>query len=276
VSPSVTVLSANVGAFSDQSPNFPDAVLGGIAIVGANEFRGSGPRLEPDPAWHASLSHDKPAPQILTRSSIFSRPAWQATERVAILGRVKYADFGGLMNKFSFLSFVTAAALVSHVSFASATLLTSDFEVVGGSWFQTGTNANPFGVASQPTIFGSLTIDTTQTGAAEYLAINWKTGSKTWQVSDIDIADSQLFFSGNSITQFFITFNSQDYVYSNNTAQINDGLNGIACNNCVTLLDTVVTTSVPEPSSWAMMIIGFAGLAFAAYRRKSKLALEVA
>jgi PEP-CTERM motif len=31
--------------------------------------------------------------------------------------------------------------------------------------------------------------------------------------------------------------------------------------------------SVPEPSTWAMMILGFAGIGFMAYRRKSKPAL---
>jgi hypothetical protein len=31
--------------------------------------------------------------------------------------------------------------------------------------------------------------------------------------------------------------------------------------------------AVPEPSTWAMMILGFAGVGFMAYRRKSKLAL---
>jgi hypothetical protein len=34
-----------------------------------------------------------------------------------------------------------------------------------------------------------------------------------------------------------------------------------------------VTSSVPEPSTWAMMILGFAGVGFMAYRRKSKPAL---
>jgi hypothetical protein len=33
---------------------------------------------------------------------------------------------------------------------------------------------------------------------------------------------------------------------------------------------------VPEPSTWAMMILGFAGIGFMAYRRKSKLALIAA
>ena len=33
---------------------------------------------------------------------------------------------------------------------------------------------------------------------------------------------------------------------------------------------------VPEPATWAMMILGFAGVGFMAYRRKSKLAFSLA
>ena len=36
------------------------------------------------------------------------------------------------------------------------------------------------------------------------------------------------------------------------------------------------TAAVPEPSTWAMMILGFAGVGFMAYRRKSKPALLAA
>ena len=36
---------------------------------------------------------------------------------------------------------------------------------------------------------------------------------------------------------------------------------------------TLSISSVPEPSTWAMMILGFAGIAFMAYRRKSTPAL---
>jgi hypothetical protein len=35
----------------------------------------------------------------------------------------------------------------------------------------------------------------------------------------------------------------------------------------VTLTDTLVLGSVPEPSTWAMMLLGFAGLGYAGYRR---------
>lgn len=46
--------------------------------------------------------------------------------------------------------------------------------------------------------------------------------------------------------------------------------------NVGNLLDNVSVTAVPEPSTWAMMILGFLGVGFVAYRRKSSAALRVA
>jgi hypothetical protein len=37
-----------------------------------------------------------------------------------------------------------------------------------------------------------------------------------------------------------------------------------------------VTAAVPEPSTWAMMILGFLGLGFVAYRRKNQTAFNAA
>jgi hypothetical protein len=39
---------------------------------------------------------------------------------------------------------------------------------------------------------------------------------------------------------------------------------------------TLQVGSVPEPSTWAMLIFGFFGIGFMAYRRKDKLALSAA
>jgi hypothetical protein len=39
---------------------------------------------------------------------------------------------------------------------------------------------------------------------------------------------------------------------------------------------SLVVTAVPEPTTWAMMILGFCGMGFMAYRRKDKLALSAA
>jgi hypothetical protein len=41
-------------------------------------------------------------------------------------------------------------------------------------------------------------------------------------------------------------------------------------------LTSFTVTAVPEPSTWAMMVLGFAGVGFMAYRRKSKPALMAA
>jgi hypothetical protein len=43
-----------------------------------------------------------------------------------------------------------------------------------------------------------------------------------------------------------------------------------------TVLNASVTSAVPEPSTWAMMIFGFIGVGFMAYRRKSKPLLMAA
>ena len=48
---------------------------------------------------------------------------------------------------------------------------------------------------------------------------------------------------------------------------------GVVVATSSTALDYVgggVTASTPEPSTWAMMVLGFAGLGFAGYRKARK------
>jgi hypothetical protein len=37
--------------------------------------------------------------------------------------------------------------------------------------------------------------------------------------------------------------------------------------------NAVAVSAVPEPSTWAMMILGFAGVGFMAYRRRNNTAM---
>ena len=55
-------------------------------------------------------------------------------------------------------------------------------------------------------------------------------------------------------------------------------LGGFNSGNGAVSYDTLKATvaAVSEPSTWAMMILGFAGVGFMAYRRKSKPALIAA
>ena len=52
------------------------------------------------------------------------------------------------------------------------------------------------------------------------------------------------------------------FLYVNST----DGIQ--IANSTVSLVDLSTTPAVPEPSTWAMLLLGFAGIGFMAYRRK--------
>lgn len=53
-------------------------------------------------------------------------------------------------------------------------------------------------------------------------------------------------------------------------------INAACCGTNVYGLNELRVSAVPEPSTWAMMILGFAGVGFMAYRRKSKPAFRLA
>jgi PEP-CTERM motif len=53
-------------------------------------------------------------------------------------------------------------------------------------------------------------------------------------------------------------------------------LGGPGISNFDALGATTFSAAVPEPSTWAMMVLGFLGVGFMAYRKKSKPALMVA
>lgn len=55
-----------------------------------------------------------------------------------------------------------------------------------------------------------------------------------------------------------------------------DFLETVGANNAGILLDDINVSAVPEPSTWAMMVLGFMGVGFMAYRRKNKTVFRVA
>jgi hypothetical protein len=67
-----------------------------------------------------------------------------------------------------------------------------------------------------------------------------------------------LYGNGNSI-EFFHIVTTPSYAYVDDYGTF-----------------SATVSAVPEPSTWAMMLLGFAGIGFTAYRRKSKSALMAA
>ena len=78
----------------------------------------------------------------------------------------------------------------------------------------------------------------------------------------IDSASSPAFFGVPSFTADAIMVNFAGLAPPNGAQFILDVTTGSA-----------TTPAVPEPSTWAMVILGFAGIGFMGYRRNSKLAL---
>jgi hypothetical protein len=71
--------------------------------------------------------------------------------------------------------------------------------------------------------------------------------------------------------QAFATVVGQSYTYnfdySNNTGNL-----GLATNSLL----TATASSVPEASTWAMLLFGFAGVGFASYRARRRVAASIA
>jgi hypothetical protein len=72
-------------------------------------------------------------------------------------------------------------------------------------------------------------------------------------------------FSGHIVQASFIAAATNAFSFTESSAQ-----------QASPIFDDVTISAVPEPSTWAMMILGFAGVGFMAYRRKSKPSLMAA
>ena len=93
--------------------------------------------------------------------------------------------------------------------------------------------------------------------------MEWNGGTSTpaGQTLDFKISATGLTtssFAADSMGSFFVA----DVLGTNSQGVRNTGVIDF----------TLQTSSVPEPSTWAMMILGFFGVGFMAYRRKSQWA----
>jgi hypothetical protein len=159
-----------------------------------------------------------------------------------------------------------AAAAVGLSGSASAAIVVQSFNIAPGGWFGGG---NPYGIGADPTFNGTLTFDTTDTSGTTFQGISFVTGSKTWTLADINIANSSASFTGDIVNSFSLVFGSlgvNNSLYSNNTIALTDDTGFRACNGCVSLTSGVA--AVPEPAAWALMIAGF-GLVGSAMRRRA-------
>ena len=114
---------------------------------------------------------------------------------------------------------------------------------------------------------GSITL----TGSGAESGVYYISSSAIWPLEALTSTGSALLvveFGNNAPapTLDFLAFGSEVIYYPSHFATHSYAETGGAS----------ITTAVPEPSTWAMLLLGFAGVGFMAYRRKSKPALIAA
>jgi PEP-CTERM motif-containing protein len=137
------------------------------------------------------------------------------------------------------------------------------FNVVGASkWLGPSGNVLTFNLTHSTNSFGIF-----MTGLQQFfgttLQFTFNDGSPETLSLPVDINGGTQYFGFTDTSAFSSLTISHP---CNNNGCDYWGVDGVSFN----------VSAVPEPSTWAMMILGFAGVGFMAYRRKSKPALMAA
>lgn len=216
----------------------------------------------------------------------------------------------------AFISVAAVATVISAASPASASVLTFDFEnsnaTLVGQYFyapqQTiyssdhhtaasvaGVTFNQFsGVQHQPSAWGfpgtpnPSTTAFIQSYGGVAGTITFDTSSliagQSYLVSFLDIARP-----GYAVEPFTVQYGATSALYTPGVSWQTQTFSFVAAANTNLVfagqvlsgdhgsaIDLVTVSAVPEPSTWAMMILGFLGVGCLAYRRKSGGALRLA
>jgi hypothetical protein len=150
----------------------------------------------------------------------------------------------------------------------------------GGTFFTYGGGVNTPAVSAAMTINGH-TFTTNGLGHAELDASNMSSGSFRTYAQANAAFGSQFdnFLETQDPAAPYPTSLSSPFTYTYHAVGTSSAYGTFKIGgDWLSLSPTTVTltAAVPEPSTWAMMILGFAGVGFMAYRRKSKPALMAA
>jgi hypothetical protein len=122
-------------------------------------------------------------------------------------------------------------------------------------------NQNPAGQMTTKAIFGAGTYT---------LAFNLG-GSTQGDINTVRVAFGD--FSQDITLASDAGLTTQNFVFTTTGGQLSFTNLGQSDNTGLILDNVQLSSAVPEPATWAMMLIGFAGLAFAGARRRREIAL---
>jgi hypothetical protein len=111
----------------------------------------------------------------------------------------------------------------------------------------------------------------TSTGGSTSHSVTGQVFSKSFSNQPLSLSVSHPDIPGSILQPFTITgglvgFGSYSYSYTGNFSYISESYSLIP--ETITVTVDGLSAAVPEPSTWAMLLIGFAGVGFATYRRR--------
>jgi hypothetical protein len=152
-----------------------------------------------------------------------------------------------------------------------------------------GADENGVGIANDPTgdheIWGTTKVRIDLGGTNKYTSLSFAMGSTTgteqWEVWGSDTANASgtgvnglnIITNGTNESSHSLTGSYEYYFFGLATTDTQWGDNVLLAS--LTGTPTNLTNGVPEPSTWAMLILGFFGIGFVAYRQKGKPALRL-
>jgi hypothetical protein len=91
-------------------------------------------------------------------------------------------------------------------------------------------------------------------------------------ISSVSLPAGSYFFAIQSVSTNFETYLQEGAVNSGAAETMDGGATWISRYQGFGGVSVALTSTIPEPSTWAMMLLGFAGLGFAGYRQRHKVA----
>ena len=197
---------------------------------------------------------------------------------------------------FIFFSFGAQANLVLNGSFETGTspgasytalgtgstaiadwsITSGSIDYIGGYWqAHDGTRSIDLDGTSAGTIRASQSIATSI--GQQYLVSFWMAGNPdgTPNIKTVDVSfgssGAQIFkFDDTGFSKTNMGWKLESFLYTATGTLSDLSFQSATQGAYGPALDDVSVTAVPEASTWAMMILGFAGVGFTAYRRKNK------
>ena len=187
--------------------------------------------------------------------------------------------------RFAFLKIVAAASVGIAASVLPARALVYNVnETIGaGSVIGTVTTNGTFGTNLGPDIFTAWDLHLNGDGVSFEIK-NTDTGAVVWGGGDITATPNYLMFNYSAGDGGFLLFqdglhsgtfywclNTSNAACVNNESVVPQAYTDPSAQFASRSGDLVFATAVPEPSTWAMMILGCCGVGFLRYRRRNDL-----